>query len=136
MAFSVAFAVFVYDVPLRGHLLTLTFVTSIFLIPALGLGLLISTVARYQLVASQIATIVGFLPAFMLSGFIFEIASMPQILRFFTYLIPARYFVSSLQTIFLVGDIWRLIYMNVVPMLIVGIAFFSLAAKRVVKRLD
>ena len=136
MGFSVAFAVFVYDIPFRGHLLTLAFVTSVFLIPALGLGLLISTVARYQLVASQIATIIGFLPAFMLSGFIFEIASMPQILRIFTYIIPARYFVSSLQTIFFVGDIWRLIYLNMIPMLIVGIAFFSLAAKRVVKRLD
>jgi ABC-2 type transport system permease protein len=136
MAMSVFVSIFIYDIPFRGHLWTLTLVTAIFLIPSLGLGLLISTVARYQLVASQISTIVGFLPAFMLSGFIFEIASMPVVLRYFTYLIPARYFVSSLQTIFLVGDIWRLIIINVIPMLLVGLLFFFIASKRIVKRLD
>lgn len=136
MAMSVFVSILIYDVPFRGHFLTLTLVTAVFLIPALGLGLLISTVARYQLVASQISTIVGFLPAFMLSGFIFEIASMPSVLRYITYLIPARYFVSSLQTIFLAGDIWRLIIINLIPMLIVGAVFFLLASKRIVKRLD
>ena len=71
----------------------------------LALGLLISTVTKNQFAASQAALISAFLPAFELSGFIFEIDSMPAPIRLLTYVLPARYFVSSLQTIFLAGDV-------------------------------
>jgi ABC-2 type transport system permease protein len=136
MALSVFVAIVIYEIPFKGSLGALMILSASFLISALGLGLLISTVARHQLVASQIATIIGFLPAFMLSGFIYEIASMPITLRVLTYIIPARYFVTSLQTIFLVGDVWRLFIISMIPMILIGLLFFLITAKRIVKRLD
>ncbi len=136
MAMCVILSVTIYGLPLRGSWYALTIVTGTFLVPALGLGLLVSTLARSQVVAAQAAMVLGFLPAFILSGFIFEIASMPLPIRMITYIIPARYFVSSLQTIFLVGDDWYLIGRNLVPMLIVGLILFGLIARNTVKRLD
>lgn len=136
MAMCVAISVFYYDIPFRGSFLVLTVVASIFLLSALGIGLLISTVARTQFVAAQSAIVAAFLPGFILSGFIFEIASMPLIIQMVTYLIPARYFVSSLQTLFLVGNVWTLIIPNALAMLGIGSIFYFLAARRTVKRLD
>jgi ABC-2 type transport system permease protein len=98
--------------------------------------LLISTLLRNQFAAAQAAIVTAFLPAFILSGFIFEIASMPWIIRMITYIISARYFVSSLQTLFLVGDVWRLLLYNLIAMLALGMLIFIATAKRTVKRLD
>ena len=98
-------AVFVFHVPLRGSLFALYGFTAVFLLVALGVGLLISTAARTQFLASQIAMLVAFLPGVFFSGFIFEISSMPAPLRLFSRIVPARYYVQGLQTIFLAGDI-------------------------------
>lgn len=105
MALSVAVAVFLFHVPFRGSALALLAVSAAFLAAMLPLGLLISTVTKNQFVASQIALLSAFLPAFWLSGFIFEIDSMPLPIRLLTHVLPARYFVSSLQTLFLAGDV-------------------------------
>lgn len=136
MTLCVITAVAIYDVPLRGSWLVLAMVTACFLMPALGLGLLISGMTRNQFAASQAAMTSSFLPAYILSGFIFEIASMPTPIQLVTYLIPARYFVSSLQTLFLVGNVWELIIINIIPMLMIGSLFFFLTARTTVKRLD
>lgn len=136
MAMCVAIAVLVYHVPLRGSLSVLTIVSGVFLFSALALGLLISTIARNQFVAAQVSQVTAFLPAFMLSGFIFEISSMPWIIQMVSYLISARYFVSSLQTLFLVGDIWALIWFNLIPMAAVGLGFILITGCITVKRLD
>lgn len=136
MALCVLIAVFLYQVPLRGSFIVLAIVTGIFLFGALGLGLLISSVARNQFVAAQAAIVASFLPAFILSGFIFEISSMPWIIRICTYIIPASYFVSCMQTLFLVGNVWSLIIYNSLAMLAVGLFFFVLTTFRTVKRLD
>jgi ABC-2 type transport system permease protein len=136
MSLCVAFATFVYHIPFRGSFLVLSLVSAIFLYSALGVGLLISTMTRNQFLASQIAVVVGFMPAFILSGFIFEISSMPIYIRFLTYFIPARYFVSSLLTLFLVGDVWHLLLINMIPMLILGTILFLVIKKIMVKRLD
>jgi ABC-2 type transport system permease protein len=136
MTLSVVIAVFFYDVPLRGSFLVLALVSSAFLLAALGIGLLISTLARNQITASQIAIVAAFLPAFMLSGFIFEIASMPLPIRVVTYLLPARYFVSALQTLFLVGNVWSLIIYNFSAMLLFGLIICTITVRRTVKRLD
>jgi ABC-2 type transport system permease protein len=125
-----------YGIPFRGSFLVLGIVTASFLIPALGTGLLISTLTKQQLAASQAAQIVGFLPAYILSGFIFEIGSMPKIIQLVTYIIPARYFVRSLLSIFLVGNVWTLILEDVAFMLFVGIVIFSVTSRIIVKRLD
>lgn len=136
MLLCVTASVLFYDIPLRGSLWLLAFVTSCFLITALGIGLLISTIARNQFAASQAATIAAFLPAYMLSGFIFEIASMPYPIQLITYLLPARYFVTCLLTLFLVGDVWPLIIQNTLPMIAIGLVLFFGVSKIIVKRLD
>lgn len=136
MTLCVVISVVGYHVPLRGSYWVLALVTSLFLICALGTGLLISTMAKNQIVASQVAIITGFLPAYMLSGFLFEIASMPKWIQLLTYIMPARYFVQCLQTIFLAGNVWSLIITNMIPMTIYGIVIFLLTAKKTVKRLD
>lgn len=136
MTMCVVIAVFYYDVPFRGSFWVLAIVASVFLISALGIGLLISTSARNQFVAAQAAMVAAFLPGFILSGFIFEIASMPKIIQMVTYIIPARYFVSCLQTLFLVGNIWTLIIPNTLAMLVISAVFFLLTAFRTAKRLD
>jgi ABC-2 type transport system permease protein len=136
MMLCVIEAKIMYNLPFRGSWLCLGVVTACFLTTALGLGLLISTLARDQFVASQAAMVAAFLPAYMLSGFIFEIESMPTPIKWFTYVVPARYFVSSLQTIFLVGDVWTLIRINIIPMLLIGALFFYLTVRNTAKRLD
>ena len=125
-----------YGIPFRGSFIVLAVVTSAFLIPALGTGLLISTATKNQLAASQAAQVVGFLPAYILSGFIFEIGSMPEVVQWVTYVIPARYFVQSLLSIFLVGNVWSLLIRNTLIMFFVGLVIFAVTSRMIVKRLD
>ncbi len=136
MLLCTSVAVFFYHIPLRGSLLLLLVVSALFLLSSLSIGLLISTIARNQFVAAQVAIVASFLPAFILSGFLFEISSMPAPIRAFTYLIPARYFVSSLQTLFLVGNIWQLIFINGAYMFVFGATIISLTTYKTAKRLD
>lgn len=125
-----------YGTPFRGSWIALELVAACFLSTALGLGLLISILTRNQFAAAQAAMVAAFLPAYILSGFIFEIASMPLPIQLLTYLVPARYFVTCLQTLFLVGNIWSLLIINIIPMLLVGSVFFLISARISVKRLD
>lgn len=136
MTVCVVGSVLIYHIPLRGSYWLIALVTACFLSTALGLGLWISTVARNQLAASQAAIVAAFLPAYILSGFIFEIASMPTPIRLFTTIIPAKYFVKSLLTLFLVGNVWHLILLNIIPMVIIGFVFFMITSRLIVKRLD
>ena len=78
----------------------------LYLLVALGIGLFISSSLKNQFVASQVTMLVTFLPAMMLSGFLFDLRSMPAVVRLLTYVLPARYYVALLQTLFLAGDIW------------------------------
>ncbi|NNM42878.1 MAG: ABC transporter permease [Chlamydiae bacterium] len=125
-----------YGVPFRGSYLVLALVTGFFLLTALGTGLLISFFTKNQFTASQIAIVVAFLPSFMLSGLIFEISSMPTIIRLSTYLVPAKYFVSSLETLFLAGNIWKLILLDIGAMVVYTIIIFIMISLKIVKRLD
>lgn len=126
----------VFDVPLRGSLFALLTLSSAFLVPALGQGLLISAVARNQFVASQLALLSAFLPAFLLSGFLFPIESMPGWIQAITTVIAARYFVTSLQTVFLAGDVWTIFWPNLSAMLVIGLVFVVLTAAKTRKSLD
>ncbi|MFA5794461.1 MAG: ABC transporter permease [Candidatus Brocadiia bacterium] len=94
---------FIFDVPLNGSVILLFALSSLFLVGVLGLGILISIVTKKQLLASQLALVSTFLPAFLLSGFVFSIANMPTVIRAVTYVIPARYFVTILKGIYLKG---------------------------------
>lgn len=136
MAICVIIAVGFYQIPFRGSYWVLAMVTSVFLFCALNIGLLISTISRNQFIAAQMALVIGFLPSYMLSGFLFEISSMPLPIRLFTYIIPARYFVQSLQTLFLVGNIWELILKNMAFMLALGTLVLMVTVHKTVKRLD
>ncbi len=136
MALSVAMAVWLFGVPLRGSFAVLVLAAGLFMGAALGMGLLISTVARNQFVAGQIAIIVTFLPAFILSGFIFDIGSMPEPIRLFTYLVAARYFVAILQSAFLAGDVWSVILPNAAALVVMAAIFLGLARLVTRKRLD
>jgi ABC-2 type transport system permease protein len=112
MTMSVLMAVGIFGLPFRGGILALTAASALFLVFALGLGLFISTLARNQFVAAQVAFLATMLPAMMLSGMLFDIASMPHWLRVVTYAVPARYLVSILQTLFLAGDVWAVVLPN------------------------
>ena len=94
---------FVFEVPLRGNVALLFSMAAIFLAGALSLGMLISIVTKFQLLASQLAMVVTFLPAFLLSGFMYDISNMPNAIQAITHVVPARYFVSLLKGIYLKG---------------------------------
>ena len=133
---SVAMTVFLFDVPLRGSLWVLLATSALFLLAALGMGLLISTVARDQFIAGQVAILSTFLPAFLLSGFIFDIGSMPAPIQLITHAIAARYFVAILQTVFLAGNVWSVIGVNALALMLIAALFLTLVKRRTRKRLD
>jgi ABC-2 type transport system permease protein len=133
---SVAMTVFLFDVPLRGSLWVLLTTSALFLLAALGMGLLISTVARDQFIAGQVAILSTFLPAFLLSGFIFDIGSMPAPIQVITHAIAARYFVAILQTVFLAGNVWSVIGVNALALVLIATFFLTLVRRRTRKRLD
>lgn len=135
MTLCVLLAVFLFGVPFRGSIPALYILSATFLVPALGQGLLISAVTKNQFLASQLALISAFLPAFLLSGFLFEINSMPVVIQWITFLVPARYLIPSLQTLFLAGDIWPMFGQAVAVMLFIGGIFFALAARSTRKRI-
>jgi ABC-2 type transport system permease protein len=112
MALSVLLATVLFGVPFRGGLLALAAAAALFLTFALSLGLFISTLTRNQFIAGQLAFLTTMLPAMMLSGMLFEITAMPRWLQLVTYMVPARYLVSILQTLFLAGDVWTVILPN------------------------
>ena len=117
-------AITAFGVPFRGSPLALLLIVSAFMIPALGQGLFISGATKNQFVASQIALLTAFLPALMLSGFVFEISSMPRWIQILTYAVPVRYLMPLLQSVFLAGDIWPLFLPNILAMLGFGLLFF------------
>ncbi|MBU2964144.1 ABC transporter permease [Amphritea sp. 2_MG-2023] len=136
MLFSVALAVWQFNVPLHGSFWLLMVSSALFMLVALAIGLLISIVAKNQFVAGLLAIIVTFLPAFILSGFLFDIHSMPSWIQFITYLVPARYFVAILQTLFLAGDVWSVVLPNIAALLIMSLFYFSLVWRKFHKRLE
>jgi ABC-2 type transport system permease protein len=136
MTLSVSAAVVVFHVPFRGSILALLIVSSTFLVAMLALGLLISTLTKNQFAASQTALIAAFLPAFELSGFIFEIDSMPWLIRTMTYLMPPRYFVTALQTLFLAGDVTYVLITCTVPLALLATFFLTLLVRSTRMRLE
>lgn len=125
-----------FHVPFRGAPLLLLAASSLFLIVVLGLGFLISVVAKSQLVASQVALVATFLPAFLLSGFMFAIANMPYAIQLFTYIIPARYYVAILQALFLKGVGPEILKGELVVLAIFGVVVTLVASAKFSKKLS
>jgi ABC-2 type transport system permease protein len=136
MTLCVLIAVFLFGVPFRGSIWALYALSAAFLCPALGQGLLISAATKNQFLASQLALLSAFLPGFLLSGFLFEIDSMPKIIQWISIIVPARYLIPSLQTVFLAGDIWPLFLRDIAIMLFEGAILLLLAARTTQKRLS
>ncbi len=136
MLMTVGLAAWLFGVPLRGSFWLLWACASLFLLAALGMGLTISTLARNQFVAGQIAIVGTFLPAFLLSGFIFDIESMPAAVRAITHVVVARYFVSIVQTLFLAGDVWAVVLPNALALLLMAVLFLGVTWRKSRKRLE
>ena len=128
-------AKFLFHVPFRGSPMALIGASMLYLLVALAIGLWISSAVKSQFVASQIALLVTFLPAVMLSGFLFDLRSMPALVRVITYILPARYYVALLQTIFLAGDVWAIILPNTAVLVFMTGLFFILTRRVTQKKL-
>ena len=136
MLFTVALAMWQFQVPFRGSFWALVAASALFMLVALALGLLISILAKNQFVAGQIAIIITFLPAFILSGFIFDIHSMPLPIQMVTLLVPARYLVAILQSLFLAGDVWPVFWTNMGAMALMLLVLGIGVKRKSHKRLD
>jgi len=136
MAVSVALAILLFGLPFRGGIAALTLAAMLFLVFALGLGLFVSTLARNQFVASQTAFVVTMLPAMMLSGMLFDIASMPHWLQMITFIVPARYLVSILQTLFLAGNVWPVLLPNLAALAVAAVLAVTATLAVTRRRLD
>lgn len=132
LALCLLSAKFLFHVPFRGSLWVLTAASMLYLLVALGIGLLISSATKNQYMASEITMLVTFLPAVMLSGFLFDLRNMPAWVQIITYVLPARYYVALLQTVFLAGDVWGVIVPNVLAL--IGMAGVLLVMARGVTR--
>ena len=123
-------AMVLFDMPMRGSWLVLFGVVSLFLVGALGFGLLISSIAETQQVAFQVALLTSFLPTLMLSGFIFPISSMPEFLQLVTRVVPARYFLVALRAVLLKGSGFWAVADSLGALVLFAVIVTSLAAIR------
>jgi ABC-2 type transport system permease protein len=135
MVFVTLFALFWFDIPLVGSIPALFFATCLFLLSTLGVGLFISTVSKTQQQA-MMTTFFFILPFFMLSGFVFPIANMPEVVQWLTYLNPLRYFLVIIRGIFLKGVGLDILWPQYAALAILGTAVFAGALGRFRKRLD
>jgi ABC-2 type transport system permease protein len=128
-------AIYWFHVPFRGSFVTLLVSSAMFMVVVLSLGFFISVIAKSQFTASQIALLVTFLPAFLLSGFLFAIEQMPVVLQWITRILPARYYVSVLKKIFLKGTPTAMLYADLVPLAVFAVVLAMLATRAFHKRL-
>ena len=135
LALGITLAVAVFHVPLKGSLALLMALSALFLTVALGQGLLISTVARNQLLANQLALVTSFLPAFLLSGFFAPIENMPSVVRAVTYLVPARYAMTICRGIMLKGVGLSILWPDALALALFALVLFTLARKKFPRRI-
>lgn len=136
VALAVLMGEYLFDVPLRGNVALLFVMAAIFLAGALSLGMVISIVTKGQLLASQLAMVLTFLPSFLLSGFMYAIANMPIGVQIITYLVPARYFVTMLKGIYLKDVGLKVLALEAGLLVLFGIALMLFANLRFKKRLE
>lgn len=133
---SVVMSVTAFNVPFNGSYAVLFFISSIFLVGAMSLGILISIVAKSQLVSNQMSMVVAFLPAFLLSGFTFAVENMPMPLQFISKLFPATYFVKMVKAVFLKGMGFRVLWYDMLMLVVYCAALFVLAQLKFKKSLE
>jgi len=130
MLLSIVFAIYVMQIPFRGSIVLLIVAAVLFLFGSLCWGLLLSVATRSQHQAYQMATLTSFLPAFLLSGFIYAIENMPGVIQAVTYIIPARYFVTVLKGIFLKGVGLNVLWMEYLFLLAYAVGVFFVATRK------
>ena len=124
----------VFGVPINGNLWLLLALSTLFLVCALGLGLLVSTLAKTQLQAMQFAFLM-MLPSVLLSGFMFPIENMPRVFQYLTYLNPLRYFLIIIRGLFLKGNGLDILWPQMAALFVIGTVVITLSAMRFRKRL-
>jgi ABC-2 type transport system permease protein len=134
MTLCVLVAVLLFHVPFRGSVFALYALSAAFLLPALGQGLLISAATKNQFLASQLALLTAFMPTFLLSGSLFEISSMPKPIQWICQVVPARWLIPSLQSVFLAGDLWPLFLKSIGILTVYGGLLLALAVHVTKKR--
>jgi ABC-2 type transport system permease protein len=127
---------FLFEVPMYGSSLIVLVSSMLYLLVALGLGLLISSVTRNQFLASQLALITSFMPALMLSGFFFDLRNVPDVIRLIGNALPATYFMELIRTLFLAGNIWPMIFKNCAILAGYAAVLLGLALVATRKKLD
>jgi ABC-2 type transport system permease protein len=135
VALAVLMGEFLFQVPLRGSVALLFTLAAVFLAGALALGLVISIVTKSQLLASQLAMVLTFLPSFLLSGFMYAISNMPRPIQLVTYAIPARYFVALLKGIYLKGVGLRILLLEAGLLIVFAVLIVLLAVRKFRKKL-
>jgi ABC-2 type transport system permease protein len=131
-----AIGVYWFQVPFKGNIIFLAINSLIFLLGAMGIGLLVSTVAHSSQESMQIALLATLLPAITLSGFVFPLESMPWLLRLISFLIPARYFLTILRGIFLKGVGFWCLWDQMLAMSVLSLIILTAAALKFKKRID
>jgi ABC-2 type transport system permease protein len=129
-------AKFLFQLPFRGSLWVLAAGSILYMLVALGMGLFISATARVQFVASQITLAVAFVPVVLLSGFVWDLNSLPAVMRFISHIFPARYYTSLLQTILLAGNVWQVILPNAAVLATMATVLFVMTRRALKKQLD
>jgi len=136
LAMIVILGKFIFGIPINGSIVLLFFLSSIFMVGALGLGITISIVTKSQVLSYQMAMLTSFLPSYILSGLVFPISSMPRAVQYISYLVPARYYIIILRGIFLKGSGFVILGIEVLYLAIFGIVMFIMANLRFVKKLN
>lgn len=127
---------FIFHVPIRGSLGIIVFSSMLYLLVSLALGLVISGIARNQFAASQMALLASFMPALMLSGFIFDLRNVPVPVQVVSHLLPATYFMGLIKTLFMAGDYWPQILRANAALAAYAVVLVLIARRTLAKRLD
>lgn len=136
VAVTVAAGMLIFGVPMHGSIVLLAIMTLLFLIGALGLGIFISAVLKSQILATQAAMVATYLPALLLSGFLFDIRSMPTVLKGITYIVSARYYITVTRGILLKGVGIEVLWVQGLSMVLFAAAGLGLATLAFHKRID
>lgn len=125
MAVTLAFTVWVIEVPLRGSPLILAGAAALFMVTVLSLGFVISSATRNQVRAGRLTLTAGYLPTIMLSGLLFDLRNAPEPIQWISHLVAARYFIAILHTLFLVGNVWAVILPNLAGMAVIALVLLA-----------
>jgi len=136
LALCLIAARFLFEVPMVGSLALLILAAMLYMLVAVGIGLVISSVTRNQFLASQVALLASFLPSLMLSGFLFDLRNVPLAVRVVGQVLPATYFMELIRTLFLAGDVWPLVLRNCAILVVYAVLLLGLARFVTRKQLD